>query len=68
MKELHPGTKNIGFLVENYVYSLMPRSKIANLGQNASKLLFAWENQGKDNIYETLSKTKNSREVPADHR
>ena len=26
MKELHPGTSKIGFLVKNYVYSLIPRS------------------------------------------
>ena len=26
----------IGFLVENYLYSLIPRSKLANPGQNPS--------------------------------
>jgi len=40
MKELHPGTKKIGFLVENYIYSLIPRSKLANPGQNIRKLIF----------------------------
>ena len=33
---LHPRTWKFGFLVENYVYSLIPRSKLDNLGQNTS--------------------------------
>ena len=40
MQELAPGTWKIGFLVENYVYSLIPRSKLANPGQNAMKFIF----------------------------
>ena len=35
-----PGTWKFGFLVENYVYSLIPRNKLANQGQNTSKLAF----------------------------
>ena len=29
-QELAPGTWKIGFLVANFVYSLIPRSKLAN--------------------------------------
>ena len=36
MKELHPGTYKIGFLVKNYPYSRIARSKLANPGQNTS--------------------------------
>ena len=39
MQELAPGTWKIGFLVENYVHSLIPRSKLANPGQHTSKLV-----------------------------
>ena len=34
MKELSPGTSKIGFLVKNYPYGLIPRSKLANPDQN----------------------------------
>ena len=37
---LRPGTWKIGFLVENYVYSLIPRSKLDDLGPNTSKFIF----------------------------
>jgi len=36
MKGLRPGTQKIGFLVESYLYSLIPGSKLANPGQNTS--------------------------------
>ena len=32
----HPGTWKFGFLVENYPYSVIPRSKLVNPGQNTS--------------------------------
>ena len=35
-----PGTWKFGFLVENYVYSLIPRSKLVFPGRNIMKLLF----------------------------
>ena len=37
---LRPGTWKFGFLVENYVYSLIPRSKLDNPGQNISIYIF----------------------------
>ncbi len=37
---LSPGTLKIGFLVDNYVYSLIPRSKLANPGQASQSLSF----------------------------
>ena len=40
MQELASETWKIGFLVENYIYSLIPRSKLANPDQNTSKLIF----------------------------
>jgi hypothetical protein len=40
MKELRPGTEQSGFLVKNYVYSLIPRSKLADPGQNTSTNVF----------------------------
>ena len=39
MKELRPGTEQFGFLVENYPYGLIPRSKLANPGQNIMKVI-----------------------------
>ena len=39
MKELRPGTSKIGFLVKNYPYGLIPRSKLANPGQHTSTLI-----------------------------
>ena len=36
MQVLCPGTKRIGFLVENYPSSLIPTSKLANPSQNTS--------------------------------
>ena len=40
MKELRPGTWKFGFLVENYPYSLLPRSKLDDPGQNTSNNIF----------------------------
>ena len=40
MKELRPGTYKIVFLIENYPYSLIPRSKLANPDQNTSTNMF----------------------------
>ena len=34
-----PGTWTFGFLVENYIYSLIPRSKLVSSGQNTAKLM-----------------------------
>ena len=31
---------NIGFLVKNCIYSLIPRTKLANPGQNLKKIIF----------------------------
>ena len=39
-RELAPGTWKIGFLVENYPHSLIPRSKLANPDQNTMNMCF----------------------------
>ena len=41
MKKLRPGTQKIGFLVKNYPYSLIPRSKLANPGPNTSNMILS---------------------------
>jgi hypothetical protein len=38
MKELRPGASKIGFLVENCLYSCIPRSKLANPSQKYLEL------------------------------
>ena len=38
MKELHPGTQNIKFLVNNYAYIIILRTIGLSLGQKTSKL------------------------------
>ena len=39
LQPLRPGTWKFGFLVENYVYGLIPRSQLVDPGQNTSNVI-----------------------------